>query len=109
LHNLRGGPLPKLVNLIVRVYDRLVDYSKLVLPVTIFLIRFLELWYSDTSQSQQNTQNLPSVPPPDPPQVTLSFVLISVLMLCSQLLVEFSYLLIGTLVDCVGNRGVIQQ
>jgi len=66
LRQLRGGPLLELGKLVVQVYDVVVDYSKFLLPITIFMFKFLEWWY--TEASRLTAPLLPIPPPPDPPK-----------------------------------------
>lgn len=67
LQNLYGGPLVQLWKLIVLVYDSGLDYSKKLLPISIFAFRFLEWWYSSSNTFGQTV--LPIPPPADPPKV----------------------------------------
>jgi len=62
-----GGPLLELWKRIVQSYDIVVDYSKFLLPITIFLFKFLEWWYTDASQIATPP---PIPPPPEPPKTT---------------------------------------
>eukprot|EP01114_Cavostelium_apophysatum_P023066 TRINITY_DN8577_c0_g1_i1.p1 TRINITY_DN8577_c0_g1~~TRINITY_DN8577_c0_g1_i1.p1 ORF type:complete len:268 (-),score=62.51 TRINITY_DN8577_c0_g1_i1:181-984(-) len=67
LRNLYGGPLLQLYKLVVLAYDAGLDYSKKLLPISIFAFRFLEWWYSPSNTYGQTA--LPIPPPPEPPKV----------------------------------------
>ena len=64
---MKGGPLMALWKAVVNGYDTVVDYSKFVLPITIFLFKFLEWWYETGSKAAEVQVVIP--PPPDPPEV----------------------------------------
>jgi len=64
LANLRGGPIPQMWKLTVHLYDLVLDYSKLLLPLSIFSFRFLEWWYTENRLNQSTS--LPIPPPPEP-------------------------------------------
>eukprot|EP01119_Soliformovum_irregulare_P025384 TRINITY_DN9383_c0_g1_i1.p1 TRINITY_DN9383_c0_g1~~TRINITY_DN9383_c0_g1_i1.p1 ORF type:complete len:355 (-),score=58.02 TRINITY_DN9383_c0_g1_i1:264-1328(-) len=63
LRKMTGGPLPRLGRYILHFYDLVVDYSKLLLPITIFSYKFLEWWYHENSRL---TPEIPIPPAPKP-------------------------------------------
>jgi len=63
LNSLQGGPLPTIWKWIVHYYDLALDYSKLLLPISLFLYRFLEWWFAD---NRVGTESRPIPPPPEP-------------------------------------------
>ncbi|GAM23075.1 hypothetical protein SAMD00019534_062500, partial [Acytostelium subglobosum LB1] len=48
---------------VVKVLDSILDYSKFILPASVFLFKSLEWWYSE------NRQSTPSLPVPPPPSI----------------------------------------
>ncbi|PRP82606.1 hypothetical protein PROFUN_04911 [Planoprotostelium fungivorum] len=67
LKKLNGGPLPRAWKLVVFLYDLVLDYSRWMLPITIFLFKFLEWWY--TESRLRGGDSLPLPPPPQPPKI----------------------------------------
>eukprot|EP01132_Coremiostelium_polycephalum_P004977 gene4977-6198_t len=60
----RNWPFPSLFIPLVKVLDSILDYSKFILPVSVFLFKSLEWWYSE------NRISAPSLPIPPPPSPT---------------------------------------
>ncbi|EGG24647.1 RING zinc finger-containing protein [Cavenderia fasciculata] len=61
----RNWPLPGLFIPIVSVLDSVLDYSKFILPASVFLFKSLEWWYSENRIS---SPSVPVPPPPAPPK-----------------------------------------
>jgi len=61
------GPLPFIWKLVVNTYDKTLDYTKFILPISIFSFKFLEWWYSSEDQLLYFPKPIP--PPPPPPEV----------------------------------------
>ncbi|EFA82231.1 RING zinc finger-containing protein [Heterostelium album PN500] len=57
----RNWPLPYIVTPIVKILDSILDYTKFILPASVFLFKSLEWWYSE------NRASPPSLPVPPPP------------------------------------------
>eukprot|EP01116_Phalansterium_solitarium_P011021 TRINITY_DN26633_c0_g1_i1.p1 TRINITY_DN26633_c0_g1~~TRINITY_DN26633_c0_g1_i1.p1 ORF type:complete len:397 (-),score=-24.61 TRINITY_DN26633_c0_g1_i1:121-1311(-) len=49
-------------------FDSLLDYSKFLLPLSIFLFKFLEWWYAETRVSVSTSLQGPLLPPPEQPK-----------------------------------------
>ncbi|KYQ89925.1 RING zinc finger-containing protein [Tieghemostelium lacteum] len=65
INMVRNWPMPYLFIPLVKVLDSILDYSKFILPASVFLFKSLEWWYSENRQS---APTLPVIPPPLPPK-----------------------------------------
>jgi len=61
-----GGPLIALWKYFSHYYDDILDYSQYILPISIFLYKFLEWFYTENRLSANTA--LPTPPPPEPPK-----------------------------------------
>jgi len=64
LHMLDNYPLASFLRALVNGTNIVLDYSKYILPASIFFFRFLEWWYSE---NRIVPPALPTPPPPPPP------------------------------------------